>query len=221
MGVTHYYAYESSVTPSVTDSKWVRVSTATSYSSNVRFTLSSGSGTKTVYVWFKDAAGNVSAVASDSITYSPMSLAINLLKTGQTTVYSTDDDGTLQKGTAGPSPRFTVGTGAEADCVTDNLTGLMWVKSPDSTTRTWADALTYANNLSLCGYSDWRLPNINELESLINAEQSNIASWLNTQGFSFNLQALYYWSSTTYANYTGYAWYVRHQNTSALDTNKR
>ncbi|MEK6545698.1 MAG: DUF1566 domain-containing protein, partial [Nitrospinota bacterium] len=107
------------------------------------------------------------------------------------------------------------------DCVTDNLTGLMWVKSPDSTTRTWADALTYANNLSLCGYSDWRLPNINELESLINAEQSNIASWLNTQGFSFNLQALYYWSSTTYANYTGYAWYVRHQNTSALDTNKR
>ena len=87
-------------------------------------------------------------------------------------------------------PGFTVdGTGL---CMTDNLTGLMWVRTPDSALRTWATALTYANGLSICGYDDWRLPNVNELESLINVEQTNSAAWLNTQGFS-NVQAGY-WS---------------------------
>ncbi|MBI5180834.1 MAG: DUF1566 domain-containing protein, partial [Nitrospirae bacterium] len=84
----------------------------------------------------------------------------DLPKTGQTTCYdaagavvacaNTGQDGDLKKGVTWPSPRFTVdGTG---DCVTDNLTGLMWVKNPDSTLRNWASAMTYANNLTLCGY---------------------------------------------------------------------
>lgn len=131
----------------------------------------------------------------------------DLPKTGQTTSYATRDDGNLQKGFAWPSPRFTVGTVAEVNCVTDNLTGLMWVKSPDSTERKWKQAVDYANNLTLCGYTDWRFPNVNELESLVNVEQVNIASWLNTQGFS-NVPAGHYWSSTTRADDTGYAWGV-------------
>jgi hypothetical protein len=132
---------------------------------------------------------------------------VSLPKTGQTTSYATGDDGALQNGVAWPNPRFTVGTGAEADCVTDNLTGLMWVKSPDSTRRTWQQALDYASGLTLCGYSDWRLPNVNELESLVNAGQSNTAEWLNRQGFS-NVQFGFYWSATTSADYTVFAWYV-------------
>ena len=141
----------------------------------------------------------------------------DLPETGQTTCYdatggtvacvTTGQDGDLKKGVAWPSPRFTVdGTGL---CVTDNLTGLMWVRTPDSTLRTWANAMTYANGLSICGYDDWRLPNVNELESLINAEQANTATWLNnpSQGFS-NVQAYYYWSSTTFAGNTAYAWGV-------------
>ncbi len=142
---------------------------------------------------------------------------VNLPETGQTTCYdatgaviactSTGQDGDLEMGVAWPSPRFTAGTGTEADCVTDELTGLMWVKSPDSTTRTWANALIYANALSLCGYTDWRLPNVNEIESLVNAEQASIAIWLNTQGFS-NVQADYYWSSSTIRNIAADAWSV-------------
>ena len=71
VGVTGYYASETSTTPSANASGWTSVTSTTSYSATVSFTLSSGSvgdNTKTVYVWFKDSAGNVSASASDSIT---------------------------------------------------------------------------------------------------------------------------------------------------------
>jgi|GEM_PF-1715099 len=137
----------------------------------------------------------------------------SLWKTGQTTSFATGDDGALQKGAAWPSPnRFTAGTGAEVDCVTDNLTGLMWSKNGNlpNGTRTWQNALDYANALNLCGYTDWRLPNRKELFSLIHYGQSNPATWLNTQGFS-NVQTVqtdWYWSSTTLAFSTVGAWFL-------------
>ncbi|MBM4136019.1 MAG: DUF1566 domain-containing protein [Nitrospira sp.] len=140
---------------------------------------------------------------------------INLPRTGQTISYATGDDGALQRGVSWPSPRFTV----SGDCVIDNLTGLEWVKSPDSTTRTWADALTYANDLALCGFDDWRLPNVNELESLINAGEENIAIWLNGQGFT-NVQSFHYWSSTTFANTPDNAWVVSMYNGVVFSNNK-
>lgn len=139
---------------------------------------------------------------------------IQLPQTGQTKCYDTSgkeiacagtgQDGNKRAGVAWPNPRFTV----SGDCVTDNLTGLMWVKSPDSTQRTWSQAIDYAKGLSLCGYTDWRLPNVNELESLINADEPNSAVWLNTQGFT-NVQSDDYWSSSTSASYTFGAWVVR------------
>ena len=68
IGVTGYYLSQTSSTPSSSASGWTSVTSATSYSGSVSFTLSEGNGTNTVYVWFKDAAGNVSSSASDSIT---------------------------------------------------------------------------------------------------------------------------------------------------------
>lgn len=135
-----------------------------------------------------------------------MGAPVDLPKTGQTISYAAGDDGDLQKGAAWPSPRFTVGTGAEADCVTDNLTGLMWARASNSTLRSWVNALSYAKG-SLCGYDDWRLPNINELESLINAGQADTAAWLNTQGFNNVLNNIH-WSSTTHAAVPSSAWFV-------------
>ena len=67
VGVTGYYLSTSSTPPSAGAGGWVAVTATTSYSSNVSYTLSSGDGTKTVYAWYKDAAGNVSATASASI----------------------------------------------------------------------------------------------------------------------------------------------------------
>ena len=135
---------------------------------------------------------------------------ISLPKTGQTTVYQTGDDGTYQMGTAWPNPRFNDnGNGT----ITDNLTGLMWEKAPIATTYTWANAITVRiaalNTAALGGYTDWRLPNVNELESLVHQGQANPASWLNTQGFT-GIQD-YYWSGSTCAR-TGNAWGVTMPN---------
>jgi len=90
---------------------------------------------------------------------------IALLTTGQTTSYATGDDGSTQTGLAWPGPRFTDnGDGT----VTDNVTGLVWTQNADlSGTKSWNDALTYCNGLSLAGHDDWRLPNMRELHSLI------------------------------------------------------
>ena len=151
--------------------------------------------------------------------------SVNLPKTGQTTCYDaagavvacagTGQDGDLQKGVAWPSPRFTDnGNGT----VKDNLTGLIWLKDANCfSRRTWAQALSDANSLAngSCGLTDgssagnWRLPNRKELRSLINYSQANSAAWLNlpAQGFS-NVQADYYWSSSTYAFNPASAWSV-------------
>ena len=64
-------------------------------------------------------------------------------KTGQTTCYATGDDGDLEKGVAWPNPRFTDnGNGT----VTDNLTGLIWLKNANCAVRQkLGNALTAAN----------------------------------------------------------------------------
>ena len=128
-------------------------------------------------------------------------------KTGQTTSYRTGDDGDLQKGVdTAWWPRFKDNSDGT---VTDNLTGLMWAKDASlGGTKNWVDALAYANNLSLgnegCGsnYTDWRLPNINELKSLV-AASNNYPPLPSGHPFT-NVQSSNYWSSTSYAYWNFY-----------------
>ena len=109
----------------------------------------------------------------------------------------TGQDGELQAGTPWPNPRFV----ANADqTVTDKATGLIWSKdaNPAAATKTWQQALDYIKALNTGnykGHNDWRLPNINELKSLVNLGQPALSSWLNLQGFS-NVQPDAYWAST-------------------------
>ncbi len=51
--------------------------------------------------------------------------------------------------------------------VTDNITGLMWQKGYSEVKRTFSQAVEEANDFELAGYTDWRLPTIKELYSLI------------------------------------------------------
>src|SRR5215471_17721309 len=76
-------------------------------------------------------------------------------RTGQTTSYAAGDDGALQKGVAWPTPRFTDNNNGT---ITDNLTGLIWLKNADcrntpglSFGTNWATALSEVASLNATG----------------------------------------------------------------------
>ena len=88
--------------------------------------------------------------------------------------------------------------------VTDNRTGLMWQQG-EAGTMTWGSALSYCEGLSLGDKSDWRLPNIKELESIADDTKANPA--IDTTFFP-NVMSANYWSSTTDGGNLTYAWYI-------------
>ena len=94
--------------------------------------------------------------------------------------------------------RFT----ATAETVKDNLSGLMWQKQAVAS-RTWAEALSYCEEVSTADKFDWRLPNRNELASLINYEKESGAM----SDFP-GIAAKGFWTSTTSAGSATEAWTV-------------
>jgi len=117
-----------------------------------------------------------------------------------------------------PTTRFTIDV--SSGCITDNLTGLMWAnitsepKAWGSAEQSvniqyWISSLNSSSN-PICGYTDWRLPNINELRSLINYSANQSGSdpfnWLKSQGFT-HLGCANLWTSTP-AAFDNMAWVV-------------
>jgi len=92
--------------------------------------------------------------------------------------------------------------------ISDLATGLMWQMADDGQTRDWEDALEYAENLELAGHNDWRLPNVKELQSIVDYSKS--LQTTNTPAIDdlFVLSEIkdpdgdrnygFYWSSTTH-----------------------
>jgi hypothetical protein len=125
-------------------------------------------------------------------------------KTGQTQGYVAGDDGDLHKGVASPTPRFSDnGNGT----VTDNLTGLIWMKNANAfgVKKNWAEALSAAATVAngIGGLTDgsnpgdWRLPNLRELQSLLDYGRFHPPLPAN---YPFaEVQMYFYWTSTTYA----------------------
>jgi len=128
----------------------------------------------------------------------------------------------LEKGVVGPNPRFADnGDGT----VTDRLTGLIWLENANAFgTRPWTDALADCNTLNTAekGLSDgsfegdWRLPNENELRSLVAWQYyhpavpntTGTAKWTEGNPFTGIRMDGAYWSSTTSEENPGMAWYV-------------
>ena len=128
--------------------------------------------------------------------------AVKVLKTGQTTSYVANDDGTYQKGTTRSYTRDNVN-----GIVTDNVTGLMWQDNAVGGTVNWATATgTTCQALNIGGYTDWRLPTETELSMLPDYGVSSPA--ITTAGAFANTASYYYWSSTTYVADTTNAWGV-------------
>jgi uncharacterized repeat protein (TIGR02543 family) len=122
-------------------------------------------------------------------------------------------DGALKEGVAWPTPRFIDNVKSDLTpdgTITDTLTGLTWLKKADcfGATATAQLALTAANTLAspACNLSDgsvagkWRLPNRNEMRSIIDYEQQDGAAWLATQGFT-NPQSGWYWTSDSFPGF--------------------
>ncbi len=90
--------------------------------------------------------------------------------------------------------------------VTDHSTGLMWQKNPSTQQSTWFEGLSSCENLTLGGYTDWRMPNIKELISIFDFGE---ASPTVNKVFFPNMQVASlhgYWSSTTNPENTIRAW---------------
>ena len=143
----------------------------------------------------------------------------------------TGQDGAILAGVAWPAPRFTDNLNGT---VTDNLTGLIWSKHANAPNRalpadapnscvgaqadmTWQQALDFIaclNTANFAGFSDWRLPNLNELESMVNAEVADSSAVLNASfGFpgllaTTGVKPSEYWSSTTDVDFPTSAWAV-------------
>ena len=140
---------------------------------------------------------------------------VQLSRTGQTKCYNfvgatigcpgSGQDGDILSGMAWPTLRFSDNNNGT---VTDNLTGLIWLKDAGCLgPQTWQISLNSANALAngQCGLSDgsiagqWHLPNLNELESILDA--SRLMPALPADYFFINIQAVApndsYWTSTS------------------------
>ena len=150
-------------------------------------------------------------------------------KTGQTKSYneagdevadgSIKDDGFYQKGV---EPSYT--RDDEKQIVEDQITGLMWQDDAEAKTitkpwvtqenydaRNYSDttgdtATTYCSNLTLGNYTDWRLPTVVELQSIVVEGKSSPT--IDTTAFVNYTTSYFYWSSTTDASRTYLAWGV-------------
>ena len=89
---------------------------------------------------------------------------------------------------------------------TDNTTGLTWQRQDDGNRRTWQAALNYCENLILGGASDWKVPDVKELQSI--ADYTKFSPAIDTTVFPGTLSGYYWSSSSYYGSNTNYAWIV-------------
>jgi TPR repeat protein len=104
---------------------------------------------------------------------------------------------------------------------TDTETGLMWLRFPygqqwekndvvgKAIKMEWQDAMvlpTIFNQNGFAGYNDWRVPNIDELKTLVDKKKGRIINYIDADVFPKN--KISFWSSSPYANPSEYAWYV-------------
>ncbi|USD67781.1 DUF1566 domain-containing protein [Vibrio sp. SCSIO 43136] len=96
------------------------------------------------------------------------------------------------------------------DTITDHATGLTWQQSDSAKAMDFPTALAFCENLTLAGSDAWRLPNVKELQSIVDYSRSpdttdsaaidplfNATAITNEAG---NKDYANYWSSTTHLN---------------------
>ncbi len=107
------------------------------------------------------------------------------------------------------------------EIVTDNCTKLQWQDNSEAKTvqKTWSEAISYCENLTLGGYDDWRLPNINELYSIVDFSRKTINSVFKNifpDDWWF-LEGYFLWSSTSSESNISLAWGIELMDINTID----
>jgi hypothetical protein len=104
--------------------------------------------------------------------------------------------------------RFVVLTTFNTEAVRDNETGLVWEKSPQTTTPTWDIARLTCTGKSVGDRKGWRLPSVHELTSLVDPSVAAPGPTLPPGHPFLNVQSSNYWSATTDTSSATDAWLV-------------
>jgi len=97
--------------------------------------------------------------------------------------------------------------------ITDSATNLMWHKNDNAVATNWQSAINYCENSTLAGYDDWKLPDVKELQSIVDYSRSPDTTASASINALFNTTAItneagvsdfgFYWSSTTHKSSNG------------------
>lgn len=107
----------------------------------------------------------------------------------------------------------------DGEAVLDKETGLVWAKDANLALTSgfdengrfdWLGAIHYCNDLEIADRKGWRLPNIEELSSLVDMSQSESPKV--PPGVFYNVQTFKYWSSVEYESDSSNAWTVSMTN---------
>jgi len=124
-------------------------------------------------------------------------------QTGVTKVYHSFDDGSYQGGVKASYSRNDTD-----NIVIDNITNLMWQDTTEvadgSIVLSVQGAVNYCQNLTLGGFSDWRLPNIEELLNIV--DRDNFQPAIDKTYFINTPDAQFYWSDTPTALRVDQTW---------------
>jgi len=95
---------------------------------------------------------------------------------------------------------------SRSEIVTDKTNSLMWQDTSYTKKLYWNDAKNYCSNLKLGGYSDWRLPEIEELYSI--TDQRKTSSPFVNSNFQNIKTSYWYWSKLPVIKYSSKSWLV-------------
>lgn len=133
---------------------------------------------------------------------------------------------------------------SRSECVKDNVTGLIWEgKTNDGGARDgrmvyinhggdpslrmfetiFKDVSTHVaeiNARGLCGFSDWRLPTVDELHSLVDYSKRDPGPFINTAWFPNTPPSQSFWTSTQYAGHNQAVWTVSFQSGGAIPNSR-
>ncbi len=97
------------------------------------------------------------------------------------------------------------------DTIVDEATGLTWQQQDNGAGIDWESALSYCSDLDLGGSDDWRLPNVKELQSLVDytrspdtTDSAAIDAMFETTSITNEADEMdypFFWSSTTHVSY--------------------